>query len=290
MKQNIPRGAPQHPLRDRGDKKGDRTRKRILETASAMMAEQGPDGVSMREISARLKITKPVLYYYFKNKDELIRAAFLEGTKHFDELNDEIHNPGLTLEHKLERIFSNHLDFIKRYPDMPKCALKIMASPSSGVLSSLAIELKHRNQIALRKILEAAADKEGISRSGIDDILHMVSAVIVHFMVEARERGSASLDKKLPARLARLVCAGARQIKTALVIILLSPLLATAQAVELSVDGAVDLAMKNNTTVVNAERGRLLYKEKIREYWGGVYPQLSASAQYTRNIEKSSIF
>ena len=56
--------------------KGGKTRQRILETASALMAEKGPDAVSMREISARLKITKPVLYYYFKDKDGLIKASF----------------------------------------------------------------------------------------------------------------------------------------------------------------------------------------------------------------------
>ncbi|MDP2866770.1 MAG: TolC family protein, partial [Elusimicrobiota bacterium] len=81
-----------------------------------------------------------------------------------------------------------------------------------------------------------------------------------------------------------------RGLKAALLILLLSPLPANAQPADLSVDGAVRLAMKNNTNVANAERGRLIYKEKIREYWGGVYPQLSAGAQYTRNIEKSSIF
>ena len=42
--------------------KGDKTRQRILETATLLMAEKGPDAVSMREISAKLKITKPVLY------------------------------------------------------------------------------------------------------------------------------------------------------------------------------------------------------------------------------------
>jgi len=88
--------------------KGEHTRKRILETASAMMAEQGPDGVSMRALSLRLKITKPVLYYYFKNKDELIKAAFIEGTKHFQEVDAEIKDPKLSLEQKLTRIFSNH--------------------------------------------------------------------------------------------------------------------------------------------------------------------------------------
>jgi len=116
--------------------KGDRTRRRILKTASAMMAENGPDSVSMSEISAKIRITKPVLYYYFKNKDELIRASFIEGTKHFRELYAEISGPGLSLQQKLERIFSNYLDFIKLYPDMPKCALKMMASPPRGRLAS----------------------------------------------------------------------------------------------------------------------------------------------------------
>ncbi|MBI4350588.1 MAG: TolC family protein [Elusimicrobia bacterium] len=267
-----------------GATKGDKTRRRILETASALMAEKGPDGVSMRELSAKLKITKPVLYYYFKDKDELIKAAFVEGTKHFRELNMEIEGAGLTLEQKLERIFSNHLAFIKRYPDMPKCALKIIASPSGGVLSQLHREFKTRNRAALRRALE----KDNLPRRAADDIIHMVSSVIAHFMIEAREFGAASLDKSLPARLAGIIARGARGLKALLVILLLSPL--PARARELSVDGAVALAMKNNTTVANAERGRLIYKEKIREYWGGVYPQLSASAQYTRNIEKPSIF
>ena len=58
--------------------KGDKMRQRILETASTMMAEKGPDAVSMREISARLKITKPVLYYYFKDTDALYEAVLDE--------------------------------------------------------------------------------------------------------------------------------------------------------------------------------------------------------------------
>lgn len=266
--------------------KGDKTRRRILEAASALMAEKGPDGVSMRELSAKLKITKPVLYYYFKDKDELIKAAFVEGTKHFQELNMQINNPGLSLAQKLERIFSNHLVFIKRYPDMPKCALKIMASPPDGALGRMHRELKDQNRVALRLMLE----KENLPRRAAEDIIHLVSSVLVHLMAEASVYGAAGLDKNLPARLAGIIAHGARGLKAVLAALLLSPLLAGAQQTDLSVDGAVKLAMKNNTTVANAERGRLIYKEKIREYWGGVYPQLSAGAQYTRNIEKSSIF
>lgn len=260
-------------------------RQRILETASAMMAEKGPDAVSMREISAKLKITKPVLYYYFQNKDELIKAAFMEGTKHFRELEAKISRPGLTLEQKLETIFANHLDFIKRYPDMPKCALKIMASPSGGVLSSLSLELKRNNRAAVRAILE----KEKLPRQGIENILHMISAVIGYFMIEAKENGSASLGSDLPGRLARLIASGARAMKALAAALSLTGLLAAAAAaapLDLSVDGAVSAALRNNATVLNAESARGIYKEKVREYWGGVFPQLSASALWTDYLSK----
>lgn len=266
--------------------KGDKTRQRILDATVELMAEKGPDAVSMREISAKLKITKPVLYYYFKDKDELIKATFLEGTKHFQELHDCISKPGLTLEQRLEKIFSNHLEFIRRYPDMPKCAMKIMASPSDSVLSSMARELKQRNRAALRVMLE----KEVLPRHGAANIIHMISAVIGYFMMEARENGVASLDKGLPGRLAKLIVSGARSVKAALVILLLSPLLAAAAPQRLSLEDAVSAALKNNATVVTAEETRRIYKEKVSEYWGSVFPQVGLSAQYTRNIESPSFF
>ncbi|MDA8131190.1 MAG: TolC family protein [Elusimicrobia bacterium] len=266
--------------------KGDKTRKRILDAAVALMADKGPDAVSMREISAKLKITKPVLYYYFKNKEELIRATFEEGTKHFQEMTQEITRPGLTLEKRLEMVFSNHMAFMRRYPDMPKCALKIMTSPSQGVLSSMAREMKARHRAALR----AALEKEDLPKQGAANILHMISAVIGYLLMEAREKGVSALEKDLPGRLARLICAGARHMKAGAAIMLLLPVLLSASPASLGVEDAVRLAMKNNASVSNAERSRLIYKEKIREYWGGVYPQLSAGASYTRNIEKPSMF
>lgn len=262
--------------------KGDKTRQRILETATLLMAEKGPDAVSMREISAKLKITKPVLYYYFKNKDELIKAAFIEGTKHIKELTFEIADGPLTLEQKLEKIFANHLDFIKRYPEMPKCALKIMSSPEDGVLAEMARELKLRNRDTMRNILA----KENLPRHGADNIIHMISAVLTYFMVEARENGVASLRKDLPGRLARLITAGARHMKALLALLLFSPLLASAAPQPLTLDGAVSAALKSNATVVTAEETRRIYKERVREYWGSVFPQASVSAAYTNYLDK----
>ena len=273
--------------------KGDKTRQRILEATARLMAEKGPDAVSMREISAQLKITKPVLYYYFKDKDELIEAAFVEGTKHWNELMNILEEQGLTVEQKLERIFSNHLAFITRYPNMPKCALKIMSSPAHSVLNKMSIEMKQRNRKALTENLSKSARREGLSQDDIDLVIHMVSAVIGYFMIEAREIGVTRIPASLPRRLARMITRGASNLKTLALALLLPSFAvsyASAATLDLTVDGAVKTALKNNATVITAEETRSIYKERVTEYWGTVYPQLSASAGYTRNIESPSFF
>ncbi|MFA6435085.1 MAG: TolC family protein [Elusimicrobiales bacterium] len=286
--------------------KGDKTRLKILGTAVRMMSEKGPDAVSMREIASHLNITKPVLYYYFKDKETLIRAAFQEGSKHFRELDPLVLDEASTLEKKIALILGSHLSFIKKHPDMPKCALKIIASPSEGALSGMALEIKKEHRKKLKRIISSAAGKGEVAEEAAADILHLVSASLTYFLIEAKESGAAALDAGIPARFARIICAGSRGLKTAAMIMLLCAApacVARAGAAglpgqagreprgrELSLNDAVETALKNNATVVTAEETRNIYKEKVKEYWGTVFPQLSASGQYTRNIESPAFF
>ena len=48
------------------------TREIILDTATDLFAQKGYAGTSVREIVTRAGLTKPVLYYYFKNKEALL--------------------------------------------------------------------------------------------------------------------------------------------------------------------------------------------------------------------------
>jgi AcrR family transcriptional regulator len=60
---------------------------RILETASELFIAKGYHGMSMREISEALGVSKPALYYYFKDKEEL----FLEILRRsVDEMSDAL--------------------------------------------------------------------------------------------------------------------------------------------------------------------------------------------------------
>ena len=49
-------------------------REKILESAKSLFIEHGYHGLAMREIAEALGVTKPALYYHFKDKEELFLA------------------------------------------------------------------------------------------------------------------------------------------------------------------------------------------------------------------------
>ncbi|PRY01858.1 TetR/AcrR family transcriptional regulator [Allonocardiopsis opalescens] len=60
------------------------TRQEIQAVARELVAAQGYEKTSLREIAERLGITKAALYYHFRSKEELVRAIVqpvLDGTE-----------------------------------------------------------------------------------------------------------------------------------------------------------------------------------------------------------------
>jgi len=53
-------------------KKIAKKKQEILRSAAAVLAEKGYQGTTMEEIAAKILMTKGSMYYYFKNKDDLI--------------------------------------------------------------------------------------------------------------------------------------------------------------------------------------------------------------------------
>lgn len=46
----------------------------ILDAAAHLFRERGYEGTSLDELAKALKVTKPALYYYFSNKQEILRS------------------------------------------------------------------------------------------------------------------------------------------------------------------------------------------------------------------------
>lgn len=71
--------APQQAARGRGRQRvdladssaSDAKREAILQTATTLFASQGYDRTTMAQIAQQLGVTKPYVYYYFRNKQEV---------------------------------------------------------------------------------------------------------------------------------------------------------------------------------------------------------------------------
>lgn len=71
------------PWSGAGERQRQREAKRnaVLSTAAQMFNERGFHATSLDDIAARLHVSKPTLYYYVKNKDEILLACVDKGLR-----------------------------------------------------------------------------------------------------------------------------------------------------------------------------------------------------------------
>jgi AcrR family transcriptional regulator len=76
----------------------DGKREAVLRTAVLMFLERSYARTSMNDVATQLNITKPALYHYFRNKEEILVEIYRLGTDLIDEMLDGIEadeKPGL---------------------------------------------------------------------------------------------------------------------------------------------------------------------------------------------------
>lgn len=87
---------------------GEQTRQKILQIAEQLFAEQGFHGTSVAEIAKAADVNKALIYYYFKDKNDIIMSLFkqivTDLTLHVDAAVevDSALTPAERTRHKLE--------------------------------------------------------------------------------------------------------------------------------------------------------------------------------------------
>ena len=95
----------------------------IIDAAETVFFSQGFDKTTMENIAAELELTKPALYRYFKNKNDLYYAVILRGTSILSKMMEkevELKSTGL------EKILATgiaYCKFYKKYPDYSRLML-----------------------------------------------------------------------------------------------------------------------------------------------------------------------
>jgi AcrR family transcriptional regulator len=91
---------------------GEKTRKKILATAEKLFAEKGFDGTGIQDIAKSAGVNKALIYYHFKNKQDIVDSLFQETLDEMFEMQGDANTKirdaegGDTVEAKVAEIIS----------------------------------------------------------------------------------------------------------------------------------------------------------------------------------------
>ena len=95
---------PRRPRRPRNVNPHATTRVEILKSAAKAFRKLGYHGATVEQIAAALKMKKGNLYYYFRNKEEILFACHQYSLDRLLALLDEVEKSALSPEDKLRRL------------------------------------------------------------------------------------------------------------------------------------------------------------------------------------------
>jgi AcrR family transcriptional regulator len=174
---------------------------RILQDGWELFQQKGYLGVSVDEICQSCGISKPTLYYYFKNKENLFVEVLLRRLKGFREV---IEQDGL-LEAKLERVATVMFDSFKKDYSYLVRDLEHIHLPENGqrVREAFAAELFFPMIALMQSGLEA-----GLLSGDAKFLAQLFMGLVESYIARAGEYG---LDNQtLAKRLVAFFLKGAR--------------------------------------------------------------------------------
>ncbi len=163
---------------------------RLLESALYLFAEKGYEGTSIREIIERAGVTRPVLYYYFVNKEDVFRrlveplfteliAAFGEIPKHYAETVG-----------RLKAIMRVAFATAERNPLSVRLILQMYFSPPQGGPEFDKDEFRRVRFLTVESILQQGLDRAELAGGDARSLtLVFIGIMDAHVMAKSQMPG-----------------------------------------------------------------------------------------------------
>ncbi len=133
-------------------------REDVLRKAAAVFAEKGFASANLQDIADAVGLSRPALYYYFKNKDEVLAALVEEATTYpVSVLEKYRRDKDLTATERLRKAMSELILWVLQSP----YPVRVLESNEA----ELPVEVSEQHAKAKRRVLRAFVDliEDGIA-------------------------------------------------------------------------------------------------------------------------------
>jgi TetR/AcrR family transcriptional regulator len=105
---------------------------RVMDSALMLFSQKGYDGTSIREIIELAGVTRPVLYYYFENKEELFRRLLESRCAQMTGEWDEAVAQVTGLRDRLKALITTAFRQMEESPEVIRLILVMFFAPSQS--------------------------------------------------------------------------------------------------------------------------------------------------------------
>ena len=139
------------------------TRVDIMKSAAKAFRRLGYHGATVEQIAAALHMKKGNLYYYFRNKEDILFACHQYSLDRLHELLDEVEQSGLTPDEKLRRLIGAFVHIV--LDELHGTALFLDLEALSPAHLKTVIVRRDRFDRAVRQVLEEGMGSRAFARS-----------------------------------------------------------------------------------------------------------------------------
>jgi len=182
---------------------------KLLESALKLFSERGYEGTSIREIIEGAGVTRPVLYYYFENKEDLFTRLVEEKYSELVSQIEQVKYDYETCADRLKAIIRIAFRLAEENPDAVKLILQVFFTPPQQGPPLDRNMLAHKRFRHIEEIFQEGLDNHEVG-GGDAQSLSLVFLGIMDFHVMAKtNRPETRLTDELADGLVDLMISGA---------------------------------------------------------------------------------
>ncbi len=126
----------------------------ILNAAISIFQKKGMAGTRMQEIADEANINKAMLHYYYRNKQQLFEAVFMQAFQKLAPQLNLIFASGIGVNEKIRKFTASYIDFILDNPYLPNFIIQELNNNPEFVLKFMSHKGKPDPTPFLRQIEE----------------------------------------------------------------------------------------------------------------------------------------
>jgi AcrR family transcriptional regulator len=183
-------------------------RQRLLSCATQLFTRKGYTATTVREIVAAARVTKPVLYYYFRNKEgiylELIRQAFMG----FDALLDASRGHRGSVTDRMLRFSDQVFSLFMENVDVGRLMYSIYYGPPQGA-PFFDFDTYHlKFQAAIRRLVKEGIRKREFHKGNAENMMWAIIGAINVAMEVLLLHPEMGIERKRLAGILKLIFQG----------------------------------------------------------------------------------